>query len=113
MGIILPDPQKGKADGSQSQRATKATITADPSRQPTALAVVPSHIPESLRKSPRWVIWIWVWKGTKWTKVPVNARTGRPAKTNDATTWSDFDSALAAYQRGQAAGVGFVLALQR
>jgi primase-polymerase (primpol)-like protein len=44
-----------------------------------------------------------------WDKPPVNARTGALASSTNPRTWSTFDEALAAYERGGLDGVGLVL----
>jgi len=73
------------------------------------MPVDPDGIPASLKTLDRWVAWSWSWVGTKWDKPPLNARTGRKAKSNDSSTWSTFDVALAAHQAGRFEGIGIVL----
>jgi primase-polymerase (primpol)-like protein len=55
-----------------------------------------------------------VWKAQqregKWTKVPFNARTGRSGSSTNAQTWSNFDDAKAAYNKGGYAGIGIAMA---
>jgi putative DNA primase/helicase len=46
----------------------------------------------------------------KRAKVPYNPTTGEPAKANDPSTWSDFETCLAAVERGEYDGIGFELA---
>jgi hypothetical protein len=41
----------------------------------------------------RWVFWRHVKRNDRLTKVPMNAATGEPAKSNDAATWSTRDRA--------------------
>jgi hypothetical protein len=90
-----------------------------PTARPVPLPVIPEAIPEALRTLPQWVVWLYEWrlvrkakKGKKaqwdWTKVPHNARTSTCADSTDPATWSSFDEAHAAYQRGGWDGVGFV-----
>ena len=66
-------------------------------------------IPSELRSLAQWVIWKKKpLDNGKVTKIPINPFTGRPAKTNDSTTWSDFDIALQAIDKFSADGLGFV-----
>jgi hypothetical protein len=62
-----------------------------------------------LRFTPRWVSWDSRLKGGRWTKVPINPRTGRAASVSDPSTWGTFDEALAAIQQFHLTGVGVVL----
>jgi hypothetical protein len=79
------------------------------------MPVIVENIPASLRRQDRWVVWNWTWNPAKnggqggWDKPPLNARTGRKAKTNDPTTWVPFAEALAVHQSGRYDGVGVVL----
>jgi putative DNA primase/helicase len=76
--------------------------------RPTALTVCVDSIPEALRRERRWVMWRYVLRDGRWTKVPFHA-SGAMAKTNDPTTWTTFAAALAAYRTGRFDG--YVLAL--
>lgn len=76
--------------------------------RPQALAVEPAGIPAELRECSQWVAWRYERRGEKWTKVPIDPKTGRMASSTDAATWASFDEAFALYQRGAADGVGFV-----
>lgn len=53
-------------------------------------------IPEELRKLNQWGNYhrIWVEKRNKYTKIPLNPWNGENGKSNDSSTWSDFDTAL-------------------
>lgn len=55
-------------------------------------------IPGELKQLNQWCCFKLVWedKRGKYTKIPYNALTGEKAKSNDETTWCDFDTALAA-----------------
>ncbi len=65
-------------------------------------------IPQELLKLPCWVGYQLRRNKDRTDKVPMNVLTGRPAKTNDSSTWTDFTTASdLALQRGYA-GVGFV-----
>ena len=71
-------------------------------------ALRPESIPAELRSIPRWLLWKLENRNAKPTKTPYQT-SGALAKVNDPTTWTDFDSALTAYQRGGWSGVGIVL----
>ena len=86
--------------------------------RPTPLPVQPDAVPAELKILPRWVCWRYTWKPNKnkpgegdWTKPPFAARTGRKASSTDRDTWSTFDEAFEAYQRGTHGfdGIGFAL----
>lgn len=59
------------------------------------------NIPAELAVSPQWVC-------HNQAKVPLNVKTGKPAKTTDPTTWASFDEAVQAVANGRYAGIGFV-----
>jgi primase-polymerase (primpol)-like protein len=71
---------------------------------PTALPVHPDNIPDELKHKDQWCVWKYEkTKGNKWTKIPYQAKAGLQgtavkAKSNDATTWSSYNDALAAYR---------------
>ena len=67
------------------------------------------NMPASMKAVTRWVLWRFDWNGSKWTKTPINARTGGKASSTNAATWTTFDDAVAAYRRGGVDGIGFVL----
>jgi hypothetical protein len=72
----------------------------------TTLRVDASRIPAELKAIERWVNWVYTdEKG----KVPKRPSGQGNANVNYPQTWSDFDSAIAAYRTGQFAGIGFVL----
>ena len=71
------------------------------------------NIPLALRERPQWVAWraeAYTTKDgkAKINKIPVDAKTGMSAKTDDFTTWSPYDQAVAHAQQYGLAGVGFV-----
>jgi hypothetical protein len=86
---------------------TKAQIEASPER-PKALTVLAEGIPPQLADLPRWVVWRYVRRKGKWTKVLYNARGGEGDST-DPATWSTLAEALSAYRGGGWDGIGFAL----
>ena len=88
---------------------TKHAIEASETR-PSALPVLADGIPADLRDRPQWVVWQYGLKDGKpgnWTKIPFRADAGNSAKCNDPATWTTFEAAHAAYQRGGWDGVMF------
>ena len=68
----------------------------------------PETIPDELKTIPRWLLWKLETRDGKPTKTPYQT-SGALAKVNDPTTWTDFDTILAAYLRGGWSGIGIVL----
>ncbi len=63
----------------------------------------PTPMPIELQTTSQWV-------AANGDKMPINARTGKPAKVNDRNTWGHFTEAQAfAQKRGVGYGVGIVL----
>ena len=81
-------------------------MTATPTR-PAYPDVEIANIPQPLRDRPQWVAWRWAWRKGKWTKIPVNPRTGSNAKTDDPKTWAAFDDARNRASR-DGLGIGYV-----
>lgn len=67
-----------------------------------------NSIPDELTEQPNWVVFRLEWddKREKYTKRPYDAKTGFLAKSNDSSTWSEFDLALE--QSSQYDGVGYM-----
>jgi primase-polymerase (primpol)-like protein len=63
-------------------------VTAAPDK-PTVLSLKPGHIPDELCSIDAWVGWrlVWVKETRRWTKQPVNLKTGGLAKSDDSSTW--------------------------
>lgn len=72
-----------------------------------------ARVPRELKEEPRWVCWRREERGGKLTKLPVDARTGRMAKSTDPATWTAFAEAVAAVGRWCCDGVGFVFGPDR
>lgn len=84
-------------------------MTATTDATPFTLAVRPNAIPAALRERQQWVAWQWERREEKWTKVPVNARTGSRAESDNPATWMDFETARNyAATRTNIAGIGYV-----
>jgi hypothetical protein len=96
-------PANGKAAlGARAERPPAQPVNAD-------------GIPAELRERRQWVCWRYERREgkegqRKWTKVPVDPKTGRLASSTDPQTWGDFGDALARYHgdRRHVDGVGYV-----
>lgn len=79
--------------------------------RPTALKFKADAVPLMLRQLRRWCVWKYTLLASgKWTKTPLNARTGGGAMSNNESTWSTFDEAQAALlDNRELAGLGFFL----
>ena len=79
--------------------------------KPTALRVEHGNIPDKLKRLNLWVVWAYVWKDGRWTKLPFQpvmaskkyrAKTGwslYAAKSNDPSTWSDYETVAAFHEQ--------------
>lgn len=94
---------------SNGRPQTKGEIESSPER-PKVLAVEEADIPDVMRRQGQWVCWRYERRNEKWTKVPVDPKTGGAASSTDPATWAPFDRALAYYRRHDLAGIGFVFA---
>lgn len=71
-----------------------------------------SKVPYELQEQTRWCNWKLVKrienKKIHYTKLPINAKTGEMAKSNDENTWTDFETAIqAAEDSGNELGIGY------
>jgi hypothetical protein len=64
------------------------------------------HIPDELKARPQWVAWNLVERAGKKTKLPINPKNGRLAKTDDPSTWGTFEEAIRTGR--QLNGIGYV-----
>ncbi|NJL06351.1 MAG: DUF3987 domain-containing protein [Chloroflexaceae bacterium] len=73
------------------------------------LAVNGVSIPDELKARDQWVLWRYVARNGKQTKVPYQC-SGTAAKSSDPETWAPFDAVWSEYQQHPTrwAGVGFV-----
>jgi putative DNA primase/helicase len=63
--------------------------------------------PIALRRVPQWLVWRFVERNGRTTKVPFNSRTGRAADVRDAAAWSTYSTARRACRAGGYTGIGF------
>jgi putative DNA primase/helicase len=68
---------------------------------------ITENIPEQLTERPQWVLWRYEERDGKLTKVPYTD-TGHRASSVDLLTWTTCAMAVAAYERGDYDGIGFV-----
>lgn len=64
------------------------------------------NIPDELKTRPQWVAWKMAERGGKKTKLPVNPKSGRMAKSDDPATWGTFAQAVRSAK--QLDGIGYV-----
>ncbi len=76
--------------------------------KPVFLPFIAENIPPELRALRQWVAWQARRVKGRWTKVPIDPRTGVNAKSTDSETWGTFAQA-AGFHAGRADGVGFVV----
>lgn len=69
-------------------------------------------VPAALRERPQWVVWRYVERGGKPTKVPFNPVHGWAASSTDPNTWATYEQACARVTSGAGGfeGIGFVFA---
>lgn len=73
--------------------------------------IIFENIPAELKERPQWVLWREVKnRGSRPAKVPYQPD-GKEAKSNDPATWTTFDNAVAAYNSGGFAGIGYVFSI--
>ena len=65
------------------------------------------NIPKELKTNASFCLWKLEKRSGKPTKVPYNPRTGQLAKTNDPSTFGDFNTAMKAYVMGGWDGIGY------
>ncbi len=66
-----------------------------------------SQVPCALISRPNWILWKWVNRDGRETKLPINAKTLRAASTADPATWSSFDIAVNAMIENFPMQIGF------
>ena len=65
------------------------------------------NFPSELVKQDRWCVWKYEVRNGKRTKIPFNAKNGNRAKSNDESTWSDFETARKVLETGKVDGLGY------
>lgn len=106
----------GQHGASGAARPSKAAYESAEAKPPT-LPVNPDGIPAELKALPQWVCWRWYRKPDRqtgkrtWSKLPVNARTTRPAESDNPETWATFQEAWKRYdrQRDRYDGISFMI----
>lgn len=75
---------------------------------PQSLPLQLENIPEELIKIAQWVCWKFKPVKGRYTKTPINPKTGGLASTTSRKTWGTFEDALAGMARYGLPGIGFV-----
>jgi primase-polymerase (primpol)-like protein len=85
------------------------------SSRPAALPAIVENISPKLRVLNQFDVWRFEEFADEetgecwWDKIPINARTGRRASSTNPDTWSTFEQAVRAYERGGFDGLAFFL----
>jgi hypothetical protein len=58
------------------------------------------RMPVELKQLKNWVLWVPVWTGSKWTKVPIQV-SGYGASTTNPAHWNSFDAVRQAYETAE------------
>lgn len=66
------------------------------------------NIPDELKREKRWCLYKIIQRDGKNTKLPLMPN-GKPAKSNDKTTWNSYEDCIAALNRNTGDGLGFML----
>lgn len=64
------------------------------------------NVPQELKNLKHWCCFKLQKRGEKLTKIPIDAYTGNNGKSNDESTWADFDTALNAINKFRCNGIG-------
>ena len=73
------------------------------------MQTTPNTIPAGLKDLNQWVVWKYINKDGRPTKVLYSPQTGKPAKSNAAATWGTLAAAQKALTTGKYEGLGIVL----
>ncbi|MBQ4465366.1 phage/plasmid primase, P4 family [Ruminococcus sp.] len=65
------------------------------------------NIPDVLKQTASFCVWKMEKRSGRPTKVPYNPRTGAMARTNDPSTFADFNTAMKSYAIGGWVGIGY------
>jgi hypothetical protein len=90
------------------------SVVSDTNTKPNTIQRNLAKLPQALApliERPQWCVWRWTQKPDgSWQKPPFMAlQPDRHASTNDATTWTDYPTALATVQAGHADGLSYIL----
>lgn len=66
------------------------------------------NIPDNIKKEKRWCLYKIIQRNGKNTKLPLMPN-GKPAKSNDKTTWNSYEDCIASLNRNIGDGLGFML----
>lgn len=112
-----PPDEPGVDQGSACVPPSSSAVAASPNEKPTrsephearqqkAREERGQALPESMTTKDRWVCWKYI----EGRKVPINATTGRAAKSNDPSSWATYAKATARLNDDQSLeGLGFML----
>lgn len=107
-GIVADNPGGDKTP--LPRAATGARTPQNPNARPVPLRPIFENIPaELVRQGARFACFDYYQSGGKWTKLPMNAKTGKAASSTDPETWSTFEEARAVYRRDRHDGIMFAL----
>jgi hypothetical protein len=90
--------------------ASKMADNSRPTTHQADLAKLPRSLAPLIER-PQWAIWRWTQLANgKWQKPPFMAtQPQRHASTKDASTWTDYNTAIAAVQAGHGDGISYIL----
>ena len=73
--------------------------------KPAKMEIRHENIPQELKDKQQWCLWRWELRDGRCTKPPCQVN-GRPAKSNDQSTWATYRQACDALPRYD--GLGFM-----
>ncbi len=82
---------------------TPSNSKAGPQAPPKFLLPKFERMPAELKQRPNWVLWVPIWKGSKWTKRPIQV-SGFGAVVTNPKHWSSFEAVKQAYKHANARG---------
>ncbi len=106
---MAQNDEKVKVNKGENDDLTVENATGNPSEKPTPLPVIAENIPEPLKRVRQWAGWKYENQKGKWKKPPFQTDGVRYAKSDDSTTWTDFETAYNAYRSGIVDGISFAV----
>jgi Family of unknown function (DUF5906) len=94
---IVPATVTAQAPAVTATETTSDATTAAPA-PPKFLRPKFEQMPSELKPLRNWVLWVPIWTGSKWTKLPIQL-SGFGASTTNPKHWSSFDEVRQAYER--------------